>query len=136
MKRCWLIVPTLAVVLFSATFAQAQETIIKDRKNFIPNRKQAALSGKEIGILLTDGQPVLSTEGRSGPADQLVFSSNLNSYRWVYVPTQDNPQITNLQVPFGDKGEKAVYPALNLANPKSVVAWGVTQPYSLVEVNV
>lgn len=136
MKRFRFIVPALAVVLFGGTLVQAQETIIKDRKNFIPMRKQVALGGKEIGILLTDGQPVLSVEGRSGPADQLVFSSNGNSYRWVYVPTQDNPQITNLQVPFGDKGEKAIYPALNLANPKSVVAWGVTQPYSLVEVNV
>lgn len=136
MRRCWFVAPTLAVMLLGTALVQAQETIIKDRKSFFPNRKQAPLTGKEIGILLTDGQPILSTEGRSGPADQLVFSSNGNSYRWVYVPTQDSPQITNLQVPIGDKGEKAVYPALNLANPKSVVAWGVNQPYSLVEVNV
>jgi hypothetical protein len=52
------------------------------------------------------------------------------------VPTQDNPQITNLQVPVGDKGEHAVYAALNMANPKSVLPWAITQPYVLVEVEI
>jgi hypothetical protein len=127
--------PALAVVLAAAAIGHAQETV-KDRKAYIPNRKQAAIPGKTIGILLTDGQPILSTEGRSGPADQLVFSAGGNSYRWVYVPTQDNPMITNLQVPVGDKGEKAVYAALNLANPRSVLPWAVTQPYALVEIEV
>jgi hypothetical protein len=107
-----------------------------ERKDFFPNRKQAAVKGTISGILLTDGQPVLSTEGRSGPADQLVFSSGRNSYRWVYVPTLENPQITNLQVPVGEKGEVQVYPALNMANPRSVVPWGITQGYTLVEITV
>jgi hypothetical protein len=123
------------IVSIGAAVAQAQETI-KDRKSYIPSRKHVALKGKEIGILLTDGQPVLSTEGRSGPADQLVFSNSGNSYRWVYVPTQDNPQIMNLQVPVGDKGEKVVYAALNMANPRSVLPWAVTVPYALVEVEI
>lgn len=135
MKRWSFVVPTLAVALTLSALTQAQETV-KDRKAFIPTRKQVAVGGKAVGILLTDGQPVLSVEGRSGPADQLVFSASGNSYRWVYVPTQDNPQITNLQVPVGDKGEKAVYAALNLANPRSVLPWAVTQPYALVEIEV
>jgi hypothetical protein len=136
MKRMWFVVPALAVALIGSTLlVHAQETI-KDRKTYIPTRKQVALKGKEIGILLTDAQPILNTEGRSGPADQLVFSCGGNSYRWVYVPTQDNPQIKNLQVPIGDKGEKAVYAALNMANPRSVLPWAVTQPYALVEVEV
>ncbi len=135
MNRTALIILASAVAVLGATLVQAQETI-KDRKSFIPNRKQVALKGKEIGILLTDGQPILSTEGRSGPADQLVFSSGSNSYRWVYVPTNENPLITNLQVPVGDKGEKAIYGSLNMANPKSVLPWAVTQPYSLVEVEI
>lgn len=134
MNTRWLL--ALTAVLIGAALVQAQDTI-KDRKGFFPNRKQVALKAKEIGILLTDGQPVLSTEGRSGPADQLVFSSNGNSYRWVYVPTTDTPPlISNLQIPVGDKGEKAVYPALNMANPKSVLPWAITQPYTLVEVDV
>jgi hypothetical protein len=135
MKRC-LFIPALAIVLTASAIGSAQETV-KDRKAYIPNRKQVAVPGKAIGILLTDGQPVLSTEGRSGPADQLVFSSGGNSYRWVYVPTQDgNPMITNLQVPVGDKGEKAIYAALNLASPRAVLPWAVTQPYALVEIEV
>lgn len=135
MKIRSLAASAVAFALLGATLVQAQEAI-KDRKSFFPNRKHAALKGKEIGILLTDGQPMLSTEGRSGPADQLVFSSGGNSYRWVYVPTTEPPLITNLQVPVGDKGEKAVYAALNMANPKSVLPWAITQPYTLVEVEV
>ncbi len=135
MNRRLFVVPTLAVALSFSALASAQETV-KDRKGFIPVRKQAAVGGKAVGILLTDGQPVLSLEGRSGPPDQLVFSSGGNSYRWIYVPTQDNPQITNLQVPVGDKGEKAIYAALNLANPRAVLPWAVTQSYALVEVEV
>ena len=125
----------LLFIALTATAVSAQETF-KDRKAFIPNRKQVAIGGKAIGILLTDGQPVLSSEGRSGPGDQLVFSSGGNSYRWVYVPTQDRPLITNLQVPVGDKGEKTVYASLNLANPPSMLAWAIKTPYTLVEVEV
>lgn len=137
MKRKWLTIPTLAIALLvsAVSVGRAQDTV-KDRKAYFPSRKQVALQGTEIGILLTDGQPILSTEGRSGPADQLVFSAGGNSYRWVYVPTQENPLITNLQVPVGAKGEKAIYAALNMANPKSVLPWAVTQSYSLVEVEV
>ena len=131
MKR-WLFV-TFALVI-GAVASHAQD-VVKDRKAFIPSRKQVELKGTAVGILLTDGQPVLSIEGRSGPADQLVFSADGNSYRWVYVPTQDNPQITNLQIPLPG-GQKAVYAALNLANPRSVVPWAITQPYTLVEVEV
>jgi hypothetical protein len=109
---------------------------IQDRAGFIPNRKHMPLKGKAIGILLTDGQPVLTTEGRSGPPDQLCFATAGASYRWVYVPAAANPQITNLQVPVGDKGETQTYPALDMANPKSVTPWGISRLYSLVEVEV
>lgn len=111
---------------------------IKDRANFIPARKQQALPGKVVGILAYDAQPVLSVEGRSGPADQLCFGVNGCSYRWVYVQTPNAPQpvISNLQVPVGDKGEKKVYPALDIARPANVQGFGVTQKYSLVEVVV
>lgn len=123
---------TIALTLLTAVHAQEK---VADRKGYFPNRKSVELKGTAIGILLTDGQPILSTEGRSGPADQLVFSADGNSYRWVYVPTQDNPLITNLQVPLPNN-QKAVYAALNMANPRSVIPWAVTQPYSLVEVEV
>jgi hypothetical protein len=132
MKRTLFAVAAALVLVGTSV---AQETV-KDRKSFIPNRKQAAVPGKVVGILLTGGQTFLDTEGRSGPANQLVFSSGNNSYRWIYVPTQDNAQITNLRVPVGDKGEHTVYAALNLANPQAVLPWAVTQPYALVELEV
>ena len=36
---------------------------IKDRAGFIPGRKHEPLKGTAVGILLYDGQPVLSAEG-------------------------------------------------------------------------
>jgi len=108
---------------------------IKDRKGFIPYRNHQVLKGTAIGILVTDGQPVLSNEGRFGPADQLVFATNGASYRWVYVPSE-NGSMKNLQVPVGVEGNVQIFPSLDMANPKSVAPWGIKQPYSLVEVQV
>jgi hypothetical protein len=111
---------------------------ITDRAGFLPRQKHQALKGKAIGVLVYDAQPVLSTEGRSGPADQLCFGCNGASYRWVYVPVVGNAQISNLKVPVGDKpnAQWQVYPSLDIARPKNVTPWGVTAPYSLVEVEV
>jgi hypothetical protein len=110
--------------------------LIKDRADFLPRRKYLPLAGKAVGLLVHDGQPVLSTEGRSGPSDQLCFASGGASYRWVYVPTQGPPLITNLRVPVGTKGESQTYAALDLARPPSVTPWGITARYTLVEVEV
>jgi hypothetical protein len=125
---------TLALLGSSMGLAD-QPAEIKDRKGFIPFRNHQALKGTAIGILLTDGQPVLSNEGRSGPPDQLVFATGGGSYRWVYVPV-NNGTIRNLQVPVGQEGNVQTFPSLDMANPKSVAQWGIKQPYSLDEVLV
>jgi hypothetical protein len=111
---------------------------IKDRAGFIPNRKYEPLKGTAVGILLYDGQPVLAAEGRFGPADQLVFSRDGCSYRWVYVPVNGKAQIKDLRVPVGDKENTQfkVFPALDMARPTTVAGGGVTAKYSLVEVEV
>jgi hypothetical protein len=111
---------------------------IKDRAGFIPHRKHEPLKGTAVGILLYDAQPVLHSEGRSGPADQLCFSTGGNSYRWVYVPATEKPRITNLRVPVGDKenAQFVVFPALDMASPRNVAPWGITSHYTLVEVEV
>src|SRR5262245_43968995 len=96
--------PLLAAALLAAGVALAvptrpsREETVKDRKSFIPERKLQALGGKVVGIVVGDPQPILSTEGRSGPPDSLCFSSGGASYRWVYVPAADSAIITNLQV--------------------------------------
>src|SRR5262245_53264361 len=94
--------PALLIALYLGGATLAGEPI-KDRANFIPARKHQPLKGTAIGVLVYDGQPVLSTEGRSGPADQLCFGADGCSYRWVYVPTLDQAQIKNLRVPVGEK---------------------------------
>lgn len=142
MKRTvyWLFPLALGIAGFSANqFLAADEPaveIVRERKSFLPIRNHQPLKGTVIGLLVDDAGPVLGLEGRSGPADQLCFSVNGGSYRWVYVPTLDNAQITNLQVPVGDKGQVQLYPALNMATPRSVTPWGVTKHFSLVEIQV
>src|SRR5205823_8467467 len=74
--------------------------------------------------------------GRSGPPDALCFSMAGCSYRWVYIPVANNPQITNLQVPVGEGGQMQIYPSLDLARPQNVTAFGVEARYTLVEVEV
>src|SRR4051812_39592126 len=88
----------LAAVGAGAALADPPTGTVRDRKAFIPHNVKPALPGTVIGVLVADGQPVLSTEGRSGPADQMVFGRNGASYRWVYVPTQGGG-IRNLQLP-------------------------------------
>ncbi len=130
------------VLLAACSAALAQhgpaDEPVKDRAGFIPARKHEPLKGTAVGILLYDAQPVLSLEGRSGPPDQLCFSADGCSYRWVYVPVAGRAAITNLRVPVGEKENARfeVFPALDLARPNNVAAWGVVTRYSLVEVEV
>src|SRR5436190_19368878 len=102
-------------VIAAADFADPPKGV----KDLIPHRKHMSLKGRVVGVLLADGQPVLSTEGRSGPPDQLCFSTAGCSYRWVYVPVASNPQITNLQVPVGENGLMQIYPSLDLARTQN-----------------
>src|SRR5262245_23827764 len=108
----------------------------KDVKDLIPHRKHTPLKGRAVGVLLADAQPVLAAEGRSGPPDQLCFSTAGCSYRVVYVPVAANPQIVNLQVPVGDNGRVQVYPSLDVARLANVKPFGVVRQYALVEVEV
>lgn len=124
-----------AILTAGSVAADPAVETAKDR-NVLPKQKHEKLPGKVIGLLVADAQPVLSAEGRSGPPDSMCFARGLHSYRWVYVPTQDRPLITNLAVRVGDGNRVQTFPALNMANPKSVTPWGITQPYALVEVEV
>jgi hypothetical protein len=108
----------------------------QDRADFVPHQKFQALPGSAVGVLVGEPQAVLRLGGRSGPADAYVFSSDGHSYRWIYVPNPEKPQVTNLRVPVGDKGQTRTYPALSLANPGNVAQWEVKAPYALVRVQV
>jgi hypothetical protein len=115
--------------------ADPPETVT-DRAGFIPRRKHEPVQSTAVGVLVSDTQPILTLEGRSGPADSFCFSADGCSYRWVYLPTLERPQITNLQVPVGEKGQKRTYPALNMANSGGVAPVGVKASYALVRVQV
>src|SRR5437764_6233673 len=79
--------------LRAAPVPSSSTETVNDRKAFIPYRKHAPLAEKVIGVLVADAGPVLQTEGRTGPADQLCFGRGGNSYRWVYVPADKDPTI-------------------------------------------
>jgi hypothetical protein len=112
-----------------------QTGVIKNRDSFMPKRQWSPVPGKIVGLLLPAAKEVTAMDGWGGPADLMVVASGRGSYRKTYVPTTENPQVTNFSVPTAD-GKMQQYPALNVCNPRSVLPWGVTQPYSLVEVTV
>jgi hypothetical protein len=119
--------------------AQLDNAVPLKLKKHLPHRQYRVLGEKAVGVLVHDAKPVLDIEGRFGPKDQLCFSHDGLSYRWVYVPTDNpNPMISNLQVPIGkdQDGGKMVFDRLNVASPKSVQPLGVTTLYTLVEVEV
>lgn len=132
----------LLIVLFhswaSSVCAQdLQSQLPRTHKFYFPYRQYRPLAGKEIGVLVGEAQPVIGKEGRSGPPDQLCFSQNGNSYRWVYVPAVNQPTITNLEVPIASKpGAKRFYVALEMASPTTVAPQGIKSQFTLVEVSV
>lgn len=107
-----------------------------DRKDFIPHRRHPPLPGKAIGVLVPDAQPVLTSEGRSGPKDQLCFAANGASYRWIYVQVERNPGIGNLMLPVGNGNERKRFERLSLATPATVKPFGLDGGFALVEVEV
>ena len=137
--RCSWAVLTVAIAatsLFAVPVPGGGSATITDRQGYIPNRKHVPLPGKVIGVLLFDAQPVLSLEGRSGPADQLCLGYNGGSYRWIYVPVKENPQIGSLSMHVGDKGERKRFDNLSMATPATVQQWDIKGKYALVEVEV
>jgi hypothetical protein len=130
----------LLAAALSVTAAPAPVTTsdtVKDRESFIPHRKYTPLPGKVVGLLVSDVAPKMAHEGRGGPPDAMGFSLGGGSYRWIYVPVEQNPLITGLQVKVGEKGERVqIYPKLSMANAQTIKQWNIQVPYALVEVEV
>lgn len=132
-----LVVAAASLLALSAPDPTANEDVVKDRADFVPQRKYQPLEGKVVGVLVGNVVKVMGNEGRSGPADAFGLSSGGGSYRWVYVPVKDQPLINSLKVRVGPKGvESRVYPKLSLANPQTVKQWNVPGGNVLVEVEV
>jgi hypothetical protein len=113
------------------------DTPATDPAKFLPSRTYTARDGAVVGVLVADAVPVMSRDGRSSQPDAIAFSRDGGSYNWLYVPVEANPQITNLQLKVGPKGDKTVvYPKLSMASPKTTAAWGAGDKFTLVEVTV
>jgi hypothetical protein len=110
---------------------------VPDRDNLFPRRQFQALPDKVVGVVVADGQDVLGREGRRGPTDALCFASGGGSYRWVYVPVTRKWIIGALNVLVGARGDRIQrFNHLNVASARNVQQWGVSGPYTLVEVEV
>ena len=126
-----------AALLSAAPVPKDTDEPVVDRKKYLPNREYQPRSGKVVGIAVSDVTAIMGRDGRSSQADALGFSSDAGSYNWMYVPMDDMPQITNLFVRVGEKGEeKVTYPKLGMATLKRIEPWGVKNAYTLVEVEV
>jgi len=143
MRRRYLV--SLAAISMAASLIPAApapapaptDEAVRDRATFLPVGKYQPLPGTAVGVLAGDIAPVVALDGRSGPPDAMGFGRDGMSYRWVYVPVERDPLITNLTLPVGEKGDrKAVFPSLSMADPKTVKAAGVKAAYALVEVEV
>ena len=126
-----------AAALDAAPVPKQIDEPVTDRKTYLPVRAYQPRAGKVIGVAVSDVAGMMGREGRSSQADALGFSSDGGSYNWMYVPMDDAPQITNLNVKVGAKGEEiVVYPKLGMATLKRIEPWGVKNAYTLVEVEV
>jgi hypothetical protein len=139
-KRCLALAGLLFLILLAANAGAVPVPTgsgsVTDRKGYIPYRKHVALQGKAVGILVSDPQPILAAEGRSGPKNQICFARDGASYRWIYVPVEQNATIGGLTLPVGDGGEKVKFDKLSMANLPTLKQWGIDTPYALVEVEV
>lgn len=108
-----------------------------DPAKFLPTRKYAPRPGTAVGVLVADAVKVMARDGRGSQADAIAFSRDGGSYNWLYVPVTDGAQITNFKIKVGEKGDGTeTYPKLSMACPKTTKDWGVTSPFTLVEVTV
>ncbi len=131
-----MVVGATASPLLSVPVPSAGSATITDRKGYIPFRRHVPLPGKIVGVLVRDAQPVLTLEGRSGPADQMCLGYGGGSYRWVYVPVKQNPMIGSLMLGVGDKGERKRFDNLSMASSTTIGQWDVKGKYALVEIEV
>ncbi len=135
----FLLLAGIAATSFASLARADEQNTWKNRDTFIPRRQYKVLPGKVVGVMVSNPQPVLSTEGRSSAPDVMCFSQDGLSYRWVYVPSpKDRPTITNLKVPVGKnpRGQWRLYPALDMAKLATLKPYAVTKPFVLVEVEV
>lgn len=134
---CLFLAALPALVTAASTTAPAQQGPPGvERQSLFPNNKHQALPGKVIGILAVGDENLLKAEGRTGPRGVLYFSTGGSSYRFLYVPDKKKPLIGGLNVRVDDKGTTRRFDYLGLATLETLRQWGVSAPYTLVELEV
>jgi hypothetical protein len=121
------------LVLFSTSAARADDA----KPLALPAQTFAALPGKVIGVLSNISQALLAAENRKGPADALTLGTGMGSPLWVYLPDQKRPLIGAMTFPVGSDGKQQQrFNRLNLATFRALSSAGITEPFTLVEVEV
>lgn len=103
----------------------------------LPRQKFEPLPGKVVGVLASNNQTLLANEGRKGPADALTLGTGSGSQHWVYLPDQKKPMIGAMLFPVGKDGKQLQrFNRLDFATVERLKTAGITQPFTLVEVEV
>jgi hypothetical protein len=108
-----------------------------DKSLSLPIQKFDPLPGKVVGVLASNSQALFANEGRKGPADAVTFGTGTGSQHWIYVPDQKKPMIAAMRLPIGQEGKQQQrFNRLNFATQENLKAAGITQPFTLAEVEV
>jgi hypothetical protein len=127
----------LAIVYLSAEVRSPAAPTASDTPFHLPVQDFRPLPGKIVGVLASNCQAVLANEGRKGPADALTFGAGSGSQRWIYLPNQPKPLIGAMLFAVGeDNSQKKRFDRLNLATLGALKSAGISEPFTLVEVEV
>ena len=123
----------LALWIVAGAFpARAQDA---DRAQFIPETRFPALPGRAVMVLTGDTWPILKAHGRGGHPQSACLSAAGGAYRWVFIPSESEPTVP-LRVRIGDKADRKTYPKTRGCTLDDLQPMGVTEQYSLVEVEI
>lgn len=108
-----------------------------DKSFHLPVQKFEPLPGKVVGVLASNSQALFANEGRKGPANAVTFGTGTGSQHWIYLPDQKKPMIGAMLFPVGQDGKKQQrFNRLNFATAENLKTVGITEPFTLVEVEV
>ncbi len=131
-----LLVASIAIWSLS-TAVVAQNIDVRKLPGIQPIPTYTPLPSRVIGVIVLHPQPVLAFQRIFGPKDLACFSSGESSYRCFYVPVKggDGGETRSFR-PMDPRGEKVSIDGLSLASARTLEPWGITEPYTLVEVMV
>lgn len=108
---------------------------LADRAQFIPETRFPALPGRAIMVLTGDTWDLMKAHGRGGHPRSACLSASGGAYRWTFILAEEEPAVP-LRVRIGEKADRKTYPKTRGCTLDDLKPMGVTEQYSLVEVEI